>query len=169
MKITVSETLDCIKKDAQRYGSGWHLSAGFWVTVSYRVRKLRKYGSGYLLVLLPCDILLGCLRWWIADTAIPSSAIVGPGLYLPHPNGIFIHPVAILGRNVAVFQQVSIAEWQSGAPCIGDNSALFAGAKIIGGIAVGTNCKIGANAVVSANVPDNTTVSCHPPVSRTRE
>jgi serine acetyltransferase len=168
MKITVNETLNCIKQDALRYKSGWKLSPGFWVTFSYRIRKLRKFGSRYLWVLFPFDIFLGCVRWWVSDSAISSSIDIGPGLYLPHPNGIFINHMAVLGSNVAIFQQVTIAEWQGSAAYIGDGSALYAGAKIIGGVSVGKNCKIGANTVVSVSVPDNTSVSCEPPLFRLR-
>lgn len=168
MNITIKETIYCIREDAQRYVSGWRSSAGFWVTLSYRVRRLRKYGSGYLRVLLPLDFFLGCIRWWISDSAIPSVVAIGPGLYLPHPNGIIINHMATLGRDVAIFQQVTIAEWHGAAASIGDGSALFAGAKIFGGISVGKGCKIGANTAVNVNVPDNTSVSCEPPIFRTR-
>lgn len=45
-----------------------------------------------------------------------------------------------------------------GAPTIGDNVYIGAGAKIIGGVMIGNNVRIGANCVVFKDVPDNTTV-----------
>ena len=45
-----------------------------------------------------------------------------------------------------------------GAPIIGDNVYIGAGAKIIGKIKVGNYVRIGANAVVTKDIPDNATV-----------
>ncbi len=168
MNITIEETISCIRADAKRYPSGWRSSSGFWVTLSYRIRRLRKYGGKSLLVLLPLDFLLGFIRWLVSDSAIPSAVAIGPGFYLPHPNGIVINHMATIGRDVAVFQQVTVAEWHGAAAAIGDSSALYAGAKIVGGISIGRRCKIGANVVVNADVPDDTSVSWGAPIFRAR-
>lgn len=45
-----------------------------------------------------------------------------------------------------------------GTPVIGDNVKIGTGAKIIGGVTVGNNVFIGANAVVVKDVPDNCVV-----------
>lgn len=47
-------------------------------------------------------------------------------------------------------------------PWIGDNCKIGAGAKILGGVHIGNNVTIGANAVVTKDVPDNTTVVMAP-------
>lgn len=119
-------------------------------------------------MLLPVDIILGFVRWILSDTAIPSSVTAGAGLYLPHPNGVVIGSRVGLGENVAIFQQVTLGEWHERVPTIGDYTSLFAGAKIFGGVNVGNHCKIGANAVVNIDVPDNTSVSVGTPVFRKR-
>lgn len=83
--------------------------------------------------------------------------------------GVFISDNAVIGANCVIFQQVTIgSETQAdskfrGSPVIGDNVYLGAGAKVIGGIRVGDNCRIGANTTVSCNLPDNTLVVCAPP------
>ncbi len=41
---------------------------------------------------------------------------------------------------------------------VGENTIIGAGAKVLGDVKIGKNCVIGANAVVTKNVPDNTTV-----------
>jgi serine O-acetyltransferase len=46
-----------------------------------------------------------------------------------------------------------------GAPNIGDNCYIGAGAKIIGNVKVGNNVRVGANAVVHQDVPDNSVVT----------
>ncbi len=74
---------------------------------------------------------------------------------LPHgPNGIIIAHDAIIGDNVTIHQQVTIAH---GGTVIGDNVLLGAGCKILGGVHIGNNAKIGANAVVIEDIPDNCT------------
>lgn len=75
------------------------------------------------------------------------------GLY-----GIIVSHNAVIGSNVTIFHQVTIGEGKGGAPIIGDNVYIGAGAKIIGNIHVGNNVKIGANCIVVKDVPDNATV-----------
>lgn len=84
---------------------------------------------------------------------------------LPHGiNGIFIAWPCHLGKNVVVFQQVTIGEntlaSESGkrpaAPkMIGDGCYIGAGAKIIGDITIGENCRIGANCCVYTDMSAN--------------
>ena len=53
-----------------------------------------------------------------------------------------------------IMQQVTIGQLSDGAvPIIGNGVYIGAGAKVLGGITVGDNAKIGANAVVLINVP----------------
>lgn len=52
---------------------------------------------------------------------------------------------------------------RGGAPEIGDNCYIGAGAKIIGNIVIGDNVKIGANCVVVEDIPDNCTVVLEKP------
>lgn len=89
---------------------------------------------------------------------------------LPHDvKGIFVSNQAKIGKNCTIFQQVTIGSNQLkgskgfGAPVIGDNCYIGAGAKIIGNVHVGNNCRIGCNAVVVEDVPDNCTVVCSNP------
>lgn len=78
---------------------------------------------------------------------------------LPHGlYGIIISHNAVIGENVTIYHQVTIGQGNGGAPTIGNNVYIGAGAKIIGGIKIGNNVKIGANCVVFMDVPDNCTV-----------
>lgn len=86
-----------------------------------------------------------------ASFATPPN--LSHGLY-----GIIVSHNAVIGENVTIFHQVTIGEGNGGAPTIGNNVYIGAGAKIIGGIKIGNNVKIGANCVVFMDVPDNCTV-----------
>ena len=57
-----------------------------------------------------------------------------------------------------IFHHVTIGEGRGGAPQIGDNCYIGAGAKIIGNIKIGNNVRIGAGCVVATDIPDNCTV-----------
>ncbi len=84
---------------------------------------------------------------------------------LPHDiRGVFISGGAKIGKNAVIFQQVTIGSIslpdanKIGAPTIGDNCYIGAGAKIVGDIKIGDNVRIGANTVVYEDVPDNSVV-----------
>ena len=78
---------------------------------------------------------------------------------LPHGlNGIIVSHNAVIGDNCTIFHQVTIGEGRGGAPSIGNNVLIGAGAKIIGGIRIGNNVKIGSGCVVTCDIPENATV-----------
>lgn len=82
--------------------------------------------------------------------------------------GIFISSKAVIGKGSIIFQQVTIGSntlensLGKGAPTIGDNCYIGAGAKIIGNVKIGNNVRVGANAVVVKDVPDNAVVVNQP-------
>lgn len=90
--------------------------------------------------------------------------------HFPHGvSGIFISDSACIGKDAIIFQSVTIGSNTlidskgNGAPSIGDNVYIGAGAKIIGSVKVGNNVRIGANAVVVEDVPDNSVVVMNKP------
>lgn len=99
-------------------------------------------------------------RFWSVVTGadIPLNAQIAGGLLIPHPNGIVIHPKAIIGPNCLIFQQVTIGMKGGGIPQIGGHVDIGAGAKILGEIIIGNHVCIGANAVVINDIEDRCTV-----------
>ena len=92
-------------------------------------------------------------------TQLEKSACFATPPNLPHGlYGIVVSRNAIIGKNATIYHQVTIGEGNGGAPVIGDNVYIGAGAKIVGKIKVGNNVRIGANCVVFMDVPDNCTV-----------
>lgn len=93
----------------------------------------------------------------VTGAEIPLNAQIGGGLVIPHPNGIVIHPGAVIGPNCLIFQQVTIGSGKGGVPTIGGHVDIGAGAKILGGVTIGNHARIGANAVVITDVPAGAT------------
>src|SRR3984893_8601764 len=99
-------------------------------------------------------------RFWSVVTGadIPLNCQIGGGLLIPHPNGIVIHPDAAIGVNCLIFQQVTVGIRSGpGVPVIGGHVDIGAGAKILGPVRIGDHTRIGANAVVTKDVPSHTT------------
>lgn len=82
-------------------------------------------------------------------------------ILMPHPYGIIIHSKAMIGSRVTIMQQVTIGSKnpdENVAPVVEDDVYIGAGAKVLGGIRVGKGAIIGANAVVTRDVPPYCTV-----------
>ncbi|MDP2071653.1 serine acetyltransferase [Methylotenera sp.] len=84
------------------------------------------------------------------------------GIVFPHPYGIVIHSETVIGDNTIVMQQVTMGGKSLidpvGAPILGDNCYVGAGAKILGPVRIGNNVTIGANAVVTKDIADGNVV-----------
>ena len=97
---------------------------------------------------------------------IPRNVQIGSGFYIGHFGGITVSPHAVIGNNCNISQQVTIGlsgqGEKRGAPIIGNNVYIGAGAKVFGKIRVGNNVKIGANAVIHKSIPDNAIAVCSP-------
>jgi len=102
-------------------------------------------------------------KWGIE---IPRSTEIGEGFYIGHFGGITISASAKIGKNANISQQITIGVSgkgsKSGCPIIGDNVYIAPGAKLFGKIHIGNNVKIGANAVVYKDIPDNAIVVLDP-------
>lgn len=93
---------------------------------------------------------------------IPCSTRIAPGLYIGHFGGIAVSHLAVIGRNCNLSHCVTIGGVfrgpRAGAPVIGDNVYFAPGSKVIGKVVVGNNVAVGANCVVTCDVPDNAVV-----------
>lgn len=77
-------------------------------------------------------------------------------------NGIIVSGGARVGSNCTIFHQVTLGiasvSGKEGAPIVGNNVLIGAGAKLIGSIKIGDDVRIGANAVITKDVPAGATV-----------
>ncbi len=94
---------------------------------------------------------------------IPCSTNIGMGFYIGHFSGIIVSSSTIIGNNVNISQGVTIGAAsrgpRKGAAIIGNEVYIGPGAKIIGKIKIGNNVAIGANAVVTKDIPNNSVVA----------
>lgn len=99
--------------------------------------------------------------------AIPVATRIGPGFYIGHFGGIVVNGDAQIGRNCNLSHGVTIGlasrGSRSGCPVIGDHVFIGPGAMIFGAVRIGNHAAIGANTVVTKDVPDHAVVVGSPP------
>src|SRR5688572_20153158 len=107
----------------------------------------------------PIYVILDFMVQALWGIEIPRGAKIGPGLYIGHYGGITVSSQAVIGRDCNLSQGITIgvsgAGSKRGAPTIGDNVYIAPGARLFGKITIGNNVKIGANAVIHKDLPDN--------------
>jgi serine O-acetyltransferase len=171
--MTRAELLRCWRADLYRYDGetsarallrrlAWH--PGYRYTFVMRL-------CGYLRTAEPRRIsrpLELLARLWLRRLRyaygidVPASTRVGPGLYINHPGGIVVHNRAVIGANCNLSQDVTLGEGnrgpRKGFPVIGDGVYLGPGAKLVGAVRVGDDVAVGANCVVTSDVPAHSVV-----------
>ena len=131
--------------------------AGFHALLAYRISHWLKSRD---VPILPR--VISQLARWVTGVEIHPSAKIGTGFFIDHGMGVVIGETAEIGDYVTLFQGVTLGgtgkERGKRHPTLGNHVVVGAGAKILGGITIGDNVKIGANSVVLRNVPANSTV-----------
>ena len=127
----------------------------FWDPSRKLLRSVRRYQATRNPAVKKWWVLVH--RFWsvITQAEIHLNSKIGGGLMMPHPNGIVVHPKAVLGPNCLLFQQVTIGTRggsEDDCPQIGGHVDVGAGAKILGNVTIGSHASIGANAVVLHDV-----------------
>ena len=99
---------------------------------------------------------------FITGVEIHPGARIGRRLFIDHGMGVVIGETAEVGDDVLIYHGVTLGglSGQPGKrhPTIGDGVAIGSGAQVLGPILVGPGARIGANAVVVAEVPAGETV-----------
>lgn len=103
-------------------------------------------------------VWLNCILFGIEVT---PKCRIGKGLLIPHTNGVIIG-AKYIGENVTIFQGVTIgakfADFSfdpNSRPIIEENVIIGAGAKVLGGISLGSGSKVAPNSLVIESVPSN--------------
>jgi serine O-acetyltransferase len=106
--------------------------------------------------------LLSQLSRLLTGIEIHPGAQIGRRLFIDHGMAVVIGETTIIGDDVTLYQGVTLGgtgkEHGKRHPTIGDSVVIGGGAKILGNIKVGNNCRVGAGSVVLRDIPDDSTV-----------
>jgi serine O-acetyltransferase len=98
----------------------------------------------------------------ITGIEIHPGAQIGRRFFIDHGMGVVIGETAEIGDDVTLYQGVTLGgtgkETGKRHPTLCDNVVVGTGAKILGAITIGANCRIGAGSVVLRTVPPDSTV-----------
>ncbi|ABD11793.1 serine O-acetyltransferase [Frankia casuarinae] len=106
--------------------------------------------------------VVATLTRMLTGVEIHPAATLGPGVFIDHATGVVIGETAEVGADVTIYHGVTLGgtslEPTKRHPTIGDRVIIGAGAKVLGNITVGSDSRIGANAVVVRPVPPGSVV-----------
>jgi serine O-acetyltransferase len=148
----------------------WSRAAGRPATLPFRLRLVLLEPGFQLALSLRLQEVIGTLPvigkglqrliWYVTTMAtgchIAPTAILGGGLYMPHPTAIVIGRRCRIGNDVTIYQQVTLGSRDdegSEQPVLDNNIKLYVGATLLGGVYVGDDAIIGAKAVVLNDIP----------------
>ena len=103
---------------------------------------------------------------FLTGIEIHPKAKIGKNLFIDHGMGVVIGETSEIGDNVTIYHMATLggispsinSEEQINVkrhPTLQDNVVVGSGAQVLGPVVIGKNAKIGANAVVTKNVPEN--------------
>ncbi len=130
---------------------------GVWAVVNYRIaHALHVKGFRTL-----ARVIMG-ISQVITNIDIHPACTIGRRVFLDHAFGVVIGETAIVGDDVLIYQGVtlggvSLARGMKRHPTIGNKTVIGSGAKVLGDIHIGENCRIGSNSVVVKSIPDDST------------
>lgn len=162
--------INLIKSDLKRLRQNHHFiphcikflitSASFKITFWFRIGSYLKNKKGFIYKVLYLIVFyIHKKNQYKTGIQLEIGTSVGQGLQFSHFSCIVINVDVKIGNFCTIFQGITIGSARGkGAPVIGDNVVIAAGAKVIGAITVGNNVFIGANAVVLHDIPDNAVV-----------
>jgi len=169
--MTRKEYKELLKSDFLRYSSDWSFMGRFKIyhtkpgyAWSHWYRKLCYQNSHSW---MKPFAFITRLRFHSVSVKygidIPSHVKhIGSGFMIDHFSCIVIHTDAVVGDNVTVRQGSVIGTNGRGVPVVEDGVDIGAGAAVIGPITVGKGAVIGANAVVTKDVPPGGVVVGNP-------
>ena len=110
--------------------------------------------------------IISQLSRFLTGIEIHPKAKIGKNLFIDHGMGVVIGETSEIGDNVTIYHMVTLGGIAPSInsdsqreikrhPTLMDNVVVGSGAQILGPVIIGKNAKVGANAVVTKNVPDN--------------
>ena len=137
---------------------GWRLWSGMFSPRFIPVLLCRLAYALYHSRLRPFAKVVSLINFFVFGIEISVRCPIGPGLFLPHTQGTVIGAWRI-GSNATIFQGVTLGAKEidftyaaHSRPTLGDGVTIGSGAKVLGGIALDDNVRVGANSVVLTNI-----------------
>jgi serine O-acetyltransferase len=99
---------------------------------------------------------------WLTGIEIHPGARIAKRLVIDHGMGVVIGETAEIGNDCIIFHGVTLGGVKFDPvkrhPTVGNHVLIGAGAKVLGPLRLGDNSRIGANAVVTKDVPAGATI-----------
>lgn len=167
LRADIRRTYELLEGGRLRRIVGCARSPGVHAVAVYRFGQWLSGRAAILRLFLEPFFLIGqFLVHALWGIELPRKARIGPGLYIGHFGGITISPHAVIGARCSLSPSITIGlagqGERLGVPVIGDCVYIAPGARLFGRIRIGNNVKIGANAVVYRDIPDNAVVALDP-------
>lgn len=106
--------------------------------------------------------IIAYIARFLTGIEIHPAARIGNGFFIDHGMGVVIGETTEIGDDVTIYHGVTLGgtSWRKGKrhPTLKNGVIIGAGAKVLGPLTVNANARIGSNAVVVEDVPENTTV-----------
>jgi len=110
--------------------------------------------------------IISQLSRFFTGIEIHPGAKIGKNLFIDHGMGVVIGETSEIGNNVTIYHMATLGGIAPSInsndqrqvkrhPTLGDCVVVGSGAQILGPVIIGANAKIGANAVVTKDVPEN--------------
>lgn len=140
--------------------------SGLEVVLLYSgIHALWGYRAHHWLWIRGWRFLARALSQWarlITGIEIHPGAEIGHRFFVDHGMGVVIGETTIIGDDVTLYQGVTLGgtgkETGKRHPTLRNNVVVGAGARVLGNITIGENCRVGAGSVVLRDVPDNSTI-----------
>ena len=167
-KVSLLQQLKQIQEDWAHHGKDW-------TKPGFRAIAIHRYGqwvwgiNSKIARAIPKRIYYVLFRYVRNHYGIEidRAATIGRRVKIAHQSGIHIHPKAVVGDFCLIRQNVTIGGASNKkadlAPKLGNRVHIGSGAQILGDVTIGDRVKIGANAVITTNVPANSLVFVPPP------
>jgi serine O-acetyltransferase len=137
------------------------LTQGIWATIVYRAGSWCHQNKSQIWprIILPFLTVFKKMVEIMTGIDLPFTARIGKGLYIGHFGCIILGSKTVMGEYCNISNENTIGQaGRNGiqkTPVIGNRVYIAPGAKIFGGITIGDNVAIGANSVVTIDLPDN--------------
>jgi len=165
------QMLDDLREDIDRYvfmgndEKSWLFMLlahqGLWALMEYRLHRWVDLRVN--IPIIRQILRLFCFLWHkfiqiITGIDLPHKADLGKGLYINHFGGITLNPEVKIGEFCNLSPDITIGFGgrgdKQGCPTLGDRVFIGPGARIFGPITIGSDVAIGANAVVTKDLPE---------------